>query len=475
MRSILVIDDDKELNDTIREVIVASGKLPVRVDGALFLKDGLKLASENSYDLIFLDIKMPDGNSFDHISYFKGLPDAPEIIIITGGDETDGALLAMKWGVWDYLEKPFRIEELILAMKRALDFRKEKNAISQNDPLRRNGIVGQSPLIREALSNVARISRSDAPVLIQGETGTGKELFAFAIHDNSARRNSPYIVVDCATLPETLVESILFGHVKGSFTGANSSSEGLIKGAHRGTLFLDEVGELTPALQKRLLRVIQEKRFRPIGQKEEVESDFRLVAATNRNLQEMVKRGEFREDLYFRIKSLQIELPPLRERKDDLRELAEYLLKKISARSESPPAILTFEFLECLRYYSWPGNIRELAQVLENAVSLTGPGGKLYPVFLPAEIRYQMTRFLAEKRKETAFEESEDAKGNDPFPDYKEFRNQTLKEAEYQYFHNLLEHTERDIGRACQISGLSRARLYEQLKKAGITGKDQQV
>lgn len=474
MRRVLVIDDDKNLNETLKEVIERSDSERIQVDSVFFLKEGLRLASEQSYDIVFLDVAMPDGNSLEQLPFLKNLPHAPEIVIITGGIESDGARIAMKWGIWDYLEKPFRIEELILTMRRAFDYRKEKFESSRKEILKNDKIIGHSSILMETLRQVALVGHSDASVLISGETGTGKELFAHAIHENSQRKEGPYVVVDCASIPESLAESLLFGHRKGAFTGAEQTTEGLVPSANRGTLFLDEIGELPLSLQKVLLRVLQEKRFRPVGQKEENSSDFRLVAATNRNLPAMVEQGLFREDLFFRLKSHMIELPPLRERKEDLQELSHHFLKRIASRTSTVAATLTFEFLEYLKLYDWPGNVRELSQLMEKVVSIAGPGHKLFPIYLPPEIRYHAARILAERRKEVNIPGPKNMIEDSTFPIYREFREQTLIEAERHYFRDLLDIAEGNISNACKISGLSRARLYQQLRKVGLTGKSKE-
>lgn len=472
MSAVLVIDDDAALNEAIRRI--AQAITGDRVDGALLLKEGQQLALQNDYDVIFLDLRMPDGNSLDHLGFFKALPSGPEVIIITGMTEADGAETAMKLGVWDYLEKPFRNEELVLTMQRALGYRKEKTENQTRSVLIRDDIIGHSPSMLEVLRQVALASSTDAAVLIAGETGTGKELFSQAIHKNSSRSQGPFVVVDCAALPEALAESLLFGHRKGSFTGAEHASEGLVRGAHRGTLFLDEVGELPLSLQKTFLRVLQEKRFRPIGEKEEVTSDFRLIAATNRDLDDMVQKGLFRQDLLFRLKSLVVDLPALRNRREDLQDLALHFLQRIARRTSSPPPSLTFEFMECLSLYDWPGNVREFAQVMEKVSIAAGPGRTLFPIYLPHEIRGQAARRMAERRKESVsiVEENVVPVASTPFLCYKEFREHTLGEAERQYFSDLMALTGRDIPEACRVSGLSRTRLYEQLRKVGLTREE---
>jgi len=330
--------------------------------------------------------------------------------------------------------------------------------------LDRSGIVGESPRIKTCLDLVAQVAGTDATVLITGETGTGKELFASAIHRNSPRGNQPFVVVDCAALPETIVESMLFGHEKGAFTGADRTREGLIKQAHGGTLFLDEVGELPLQVQKAFLRVLQERRFRPIGSKSEVESDFRLVSGTNRDLQKMVEEGSFRSDLLFRIRSFTIELPPLRERPRDIKDLAMHYLANLCERYSLGLKGFSPDFLEALLAYHWPGNVRELFHALERALAVARDEPTLFPIHLPDSIRIHLAAMLLSKKTAPGPPRAETSLRPESILPFKEFR-ETM---DRQYLTHLISHTGRNIKEACRISGLSRSRLYELLKEYNI-------
>ena len=287
---------------------------------------------------------------------------------MTGYGDPDGAELAIKHGAWDYIQKPSTMDAMTLPLVRALQYREEKKASKAMMILKREGIIGNSPKIRACLDLLTQVASSNANVLVTGETGTGKELFAVAIHKNSSRADKNFVVVDCTALPENLVESILFGHEKGAYTGADRAKDGLILQADGGTLFLDEVGELPLPIQKSFLRALQERKFRPVGGKEEIKSDFRLIAASNRNLDDMVRQGNFREDLLFRLRSFSIELPPLRERPEDIKDLAAYYTEVLCKRYEIETKEFSPEFFDVLTSYPWPGNVRELINALERAL-----------------------------------------------------------------------------------------------------------
>jgi two-component system NtrC family response regulator len=305
---------------------------------------------------------------------------------------------------------------------------------------------------------LAQAAGSQSNVLIFGETGTGKELFARAIHNNSRSAEKNFVVVDCGSIPENLIGSILFGYEKGAFTGAERSREGLIKQAHEGTLFLDEVGELPLNDQKAFLRVLQERSFRPLGGKQEVKSDFRLVAATNRDLEEMVRLGRFREDLLFRLRTLTMELPPLRERSEDIMDLLLYFLRKLSKPAGKEIKSFSPEFLETLLNYPWPGNVREMIGAIEAAIHKSGNEAILFPFHLPPYIRIRMAQQgLQEKKGPEKPSEAIPTSLTDL---------QTLRETlEKEYLEELLAQTSGNINKACQISGVSRSRLYALLKK----------
>jgi len=310
MAKILIIDDDQMICKSLSRIFQDMGH---EVLYALTLKQGVKEAKSGDFDIVFLDVKLPDGNGLKHLPVIREVPSLPEIIIITGHANPDSAELAIRNHAWDYIRKPASIDVVTLVLTRALQYREEKKAGKSAVTLKsikREGIIGSSPGIINCLDLVARAAGSNANILISGETGTGKELFAWAVHANSFRAEENFVAVDCTSLPKTLIENLLFGHAKGAFTGADKKEDGLVKHADGGTLFLDEIGELPLTTQKTFLRVLQERQFRPLGNTREIKSDFRLVSASNRNLGETAKLGKFRKDLLYRLRSITIHLPP---------------------------------------------------------------------------------------------------------------------------------------------------------------------
>lgn len=462
MANILVIDDDEMICEALDDLFTPMGH---KVAYALRLKDGLKKASSEFFDLVFLDVRLPDGNGLKAIPEIREAPSSPEVIIITGEGDPDGAELAIKSGSWDYIQKPVSAEAVKLPLIRVLQYRAEKTTEKPTVVLKQEGIIGNSPQMRRCIDLVAKAVHTDIAVLITGETGTGKELFARAIHDNSQRAAKAFVVVDCAALPETLVESMLFGYEKGAFTGAEKSYEGLIKEAHEGTLFLDEVGELPMPVQSSFLRVLQEHRFRPLGGRQEVKSNFRLIAATNRDLDQMVRERRFRKDLLFRLRSGVIDLPPLRKRSKDIRDLAFYYITNFCDRYGIGTKGFSPEFLEALTTYSWPGNVRELINAIDRALSIARDEHTLFPIHLPTHIRTQLARAsVASKYPNKSYSEK-DSEISAPHPNFREFIETTGR----KYIEDLLSFTEGDIKEVCRISGLSRGHLYRLLKKHDIT------
>jgi len=329
MDQILIIDDNEQLCQTLVKLVDRLGMSAVY---ETTLQQGLEKALSGNYDIVFLDINLPDGCGLDIIRELRSLPFPPEIIIITGHSDDDGAEIAIQNGAWDYIEKSASMQNIRLSLSRAIQYRKQKKERPSHVALKRDAIIGASIQIVDCLDEAAYAANCDNPTLITGETGTGKELFAKAIHENSRQSAGNFVVVDCAALPEHLVESILFGHKKGSFTGSIENHEGLIRQADAGTLFLDEVGEMPLGIQKKFLRVLQEKRFRPVGCETEMHSNFRLICATHRNLEDMVANGLFRQDLYYRIRTICIALPPLRDRPKDIPCLALHRIGQASIR-----------------------------------------------------------------------------------------------------------------------------------------------
>lgn len=468
MPNILIIDDDDMMCTTLTTLVERKGHT---ASSCMTLKEGIAAANQQDFDVVFLDVKMPDGNGLDALPKIEASPSSPEVIIMTGFGDASGAELAIKSGAWDYIEKGFSVKEITLSLERALQYRHEKKEVHQarkSATLKRDNIIGSSVSLKACLDLIAQSAESDANVFITGETGTGKELFARAVHENSRRSKENFVVVDCTSLPETLVESLLFGHEKGSFTGADKAQDGLVRQANKGTLFLDEVGELPMSLQKAFLRVLQEHRFRPLGSNREVESDFRLVAATNRDLDEMVKQGTFRSDLLFRLRSFIIELPPLRERREDIKDLARFHIDRFCDRYGLPPKGLSPDFLDTLSNYSWPGNVREFVNMIDRTLATARFEQTLFPKHLPSEIRVQVAQSSLEHGSQTDTPQVA-PQPIQRLPKLQEFRDSVYAQAENQYLQDLMEISGKDIPEACRISGLSQSRLYALLKKYSIS------
>jgi two-component system NtrC family response regulator len=470
MGTIAIIDDDAVFRVLLAEHCRHLGHTTTT---ASCLQEGKDLLDEQAVDLVFLDVSLPDGNGLELLPFIQGLASSPEVIIITGMGDANGAELAIKNGAWDYLQKPLVRQEILLHIRRALEYHEKKQQRTPQVSLKRDEIVGRSKAICACLDQVAHCAATETGVLITGETGTGKELFARAIHANSARAKGPFVVVDCTSLPENLVESILFGHVKGAFTGADSDRKGLVEQADGGTLFLDEAGELPLETQKSFLRVLQERVFRPVGKDREQKSNFRLVAATNRDLKAMVDAGLFRGDLYFRLNTFNIHLPPLREREKDIERLVMSFVFTLCRRNRLPIKGVVPETLEVLSAYPWPGNVRELENTLEKAILADPNDPVLYPIHLPPEIRlYRIcTRVHGKSGPEGASNHL--TVPSLAFPEtlvpFKEYRRRLTLDIEKHYLQRLLAETRGDIVQACVVSGLSRSRLYDLLKAHGLT------
>lgn len=424
--------------------------------------DGMALINSQEFDVVFLDVRLPDGNGLEVLPRIRRTPANPEVIILTGLGDPDGAELAIKNGAWDYIEKPASLDKMKLPLMRALEFRSERAATRAPKVLNRGGIVGDSPPMSASLAILAQAAASDANVLIIGETGTGKELFARAIHINSARAAKSFVVVDCAALPETLVESLLFGHVKGSFTGADKRQLGLIEQADGGTLFLDEIGELPLSLQRSFLRVIQERRFRPIGADREIESDFRLICATNRNLEAMIREERFRGDLFFRLRAFLLELPALRDHVEDIPQLVSHHIGKLCERYKTKTKACAPDLLEALAAHRWPGNVRELVNALDRTLASAGEEPVLFSYHLPTYLRIELARASVGKGNQTPVQE---ARAVGQVGTLKVVRDLAVDRAEKSYLEDLMRFTAGNVKKACKVSGLSRGRLYALMKK----------
>ncbi len=463
MVKVLIIDDDPKICLFFSKLLQQMGH---EFYVANTINEGLKLSSNKTIDLVLLDLELPDGNGLQILPDLIKASSEPEVIIITGTGDVRGAEMAFKYGAWDYVQKPFLLDEVSLPITRALQYRKEKQATLPPMPLIRSNIVGESDAIQKCLEDVARASTTDASVLITGETGTGKELFARAIHENSKRVSKPFIAVDCGALPETLVESTLFGHEKGAFTGAQKKQDGLIAQADGGTLMLDEVGDLPLSVQKTFLRTLQERCVRPVGGESEKPVDFRLVAATNLDLDQMVKDTLFREDLLFRIRAMGIKLPPLREREKDIEEIIIKKVYELAQRYNIETKAISPEFFQTLAAHHWPGNIRELINVLEYVLASGGQDPTLFPKHLPPEYRTVRLDFDPVKGTKSGQKSIEKLDHINELPTLNEYRNKIEK----NYLKMLLNKVKEDREEASRISGISQSRLYGLLKKHNLPG-----
>lgn len=385
---ILVIDDEKLIRWTLEDVLRREGYVVISAESG---EAGLKLVEEQNPDLILLDLRLPGMDGMAVLERVKEIEPDPLVIILTAHGTVESAVEAMSKGAFNYLNKPFDVEETKVIIRKALETRNLKREVIQ---LRRehkerfglDDIVGVSDAVGEVLDLVKRIARSGATtVLIQGDSGTGKELVAKAIHHQSARADRPFMTINCTALPETLVESELFGHEKGAFTDAKQSKKGLLELANGGTALLDEIGDMHPPAQAKLLRVIEEKNFKRVGGTRDIHVDVRIIATTNRDLSHQVSEGTFREDLYYRLKVLPIFIPPLRERPEDVLPLAKYFVERYQKEFRRRVTGFSSEAENCLRKYRWPGNVRELRNAVERAMIL-GSGEIITPDHLPKEV-----------------------------------------------------------------------------------------
>src|SRR5271163_103449 len=375
--SVLIVDDEKHTREGLKQALSESYDVAM----AASADEAFNLMDSQAFDVILTDLRMPGKSGLKVIDKALALPNKPAVLMMTAYGNVDTAVEAMKRGAVDFLTKPVNIERLDVLIKRALKTKTLEVEVQQlherlDEKFDLNGIVGDSPLLKDVIERVKKVAQSKATILIEGESGTGKELIAQAIHQSSPRSHGPFVAVHCAALSETLLESELFGHERGSFTGATERRIGRFESADGGTLFLDEIGEISGSIQVKLLRFLETKSIDRVGGTKTVELDVRLVTATNRNLERLVREGKFREDLYFRLDVVRFVMPALRERKEDIPALLAHFIKIFSAENGVPPIEIEPGAMKTLKAYPWPGNIRELRNFCENAVVLR-KGGKL--------------------------------------------------------------------------------------------------
>lgn len=444
---VLVVDDDQRNREMLAEALTQAG---FEVDIACDSMEALSKADAVTYDAVLSDIRMTPISGLDLLDSFrKAMPEIP-IVLLTAFGSVDTAIQAMKQGAFDYIAKPVNLDELVLTVKRAVEHRRlvEDNRVLQrafSERPRAASLIGQSKKMVEVFKLVGKVSCSRTVVLIQGESGTGKELIARAIHDNSPRATHRFVAVNCSAIPDSLLESELFGHTKGSFTGAHTMRRGLLEEASGGTFFLDEAGDLTPAGQAKLLRVLQEGEIRRVGSNESIRVDLRIIAASRRNLADLVATGRFREDLLYRLNTVTVLLPPLRERPEDIPLLAEFFLARYGDLKEVPVTSFSSTAMSGLVEYSWPGNVRELEHVVERAVALASHA-ILSIDDLPPEV----------------------VRKNGGNSDHAEMFPGTLKALQKEQVLKMLESTHGNKERAARLLGISRRTLYRLLDRYGL-------
>ena len=447
MPKVLICEDDRVARELLAEILRAEGHVVEAVGSG---DEAVARVLPDRYDLVISDVRLGDGaGGMDVLSAFrKSAPDTPVILITAFGDIT-GAMAAIQAGAHDYVSKPFNVGDLTQTVRRAL----ERSRLAEEERAKKGQqgatvtrleeIVGRSPAMLEVYKLVARVAATQSTVLVIGESGTGKELVARAIHNNSPRRAGPFVAVNCTALTESLLESELFGHLKGAFTGAVEKKRGLFEEAQGGTLFLDEIGDVSGKMQAQLLRVLQEGEIRRVGGGEPIEVDARVVAATNRDLEEEVRAGRFREDLFFRINVVTVRLPPLRERRSDIKILAEHFLKKYAAREKRELLGVAPEAMVALERYGWPGNVRELENAIERSLALSKDGA-LLASDLPPEIA---------------------GGASAPVPQNLIDDRPPLAELERRYIELILRETGGNKKRTAEILGIDRRTLYRTLER----------
>lgn len=438
METVLIVDDNEDLRWTLSNILKDEGYEAIAVgDG----EQGIEEVKKRSPDLVLLDIRLPGMDGIKSLEEMRKIDNGLIIIMLTAYGDVKGAVKAMKLGAYDYLAKPFDNEEMLLTIKRALQTQKLKERVIDLEARLEEiyqPLIGNSPAMQKIHKLIEQVGAYDTPVLLEGETGTGKELVAHLIHQNSPRRDESFVVVDCASLPESLVESELFGYEKGAFTGADTRKLGRFELAEKGTLFLDEIGNLSPSTQAKILRALEQKEVQHLGGKKPIKVDARFIAATNQDLKKAVKRGVFRSDLYHRLNTFVITLPPLREKREDILLLSECFLKEFNKKLGKRIESFSSEVIEIFLEYSWPGNVRELKNSIEHGVILADK--VILPEDLPAFLRREG----------------------------KEKENENLKEKEKEIIKKILIETNWKRKKSAEILGISRKTLYNKIKKYNL-------
>ena len=442
---VLVVDDDLEMGRLIADVLQEDGFFVTIMGDSL---EASKILKKEDFDVIVTDLKMKGLKGLDLLEEVKRVAPLTPVIIITAFGTIESAIQAMKIGAYDYITKPFQMDELVLTVKKALENRLLKREVARlkkevESRYQFHHLIGKSPSMQRIYDFVERISGSSSNVLITGESGTGKELVAKAIHYNGTRKEGPFIAVNCAAIPETLLESELFGYKKGAFTDAKTDKKGLIFEANEGTLFLDEVTEMPPTLQAKLLRVIEQREVRPLGDTNSYPVDARVISTSNRDIKSLIQGGQFREDLFYRLKVIDIELPPLRERREDIPLLVQHFLNKFGQDSKKNISGISEDALRILLNYSWPGNVRELENVIQRAITLS-QNEEILPEDLPTPLMEEAGENVIEKGLREKY---------------------TIEQLEKEYIKRVLIEVGGNKSKAAEILGLDRKTLYRKIKE----------
>jgi two-component system response regulator AtoC len=449
--NVLIVDDDESMRFFLTEAITKRGYQALAVDSA---EAGIEAVREKSFDLIIMDVRLPGMTGVEAIPHIREIDNEAVIIVMTAYGSKELALDAMRAGAYDFFTKPFKMDEMNIVIKRALEKRSLRRAVKKlEDRLRKQysfeNIVGSSGAMQEVFELIQKVVQTDVTVLICGESGTGKELIAQAIHQHSRRKDKPFVKLNCVAIPEGLLESELFGHEKGSFTGAVQRKSGKFELANTGTIFLDEIGDMSLATQAKILRVLQEKEFELVGGTEPVQVDVRVIAATNKDLANAVQEGQFREDLYFRLNVFSIVVPPLRDRKEDIPLLVEHFLREATDQMPRSVTGVSKDTTDLLMMYHWPGNVRELENCVRRAVVMSDDD-LITPKCLPMHIQS-----IAEKPRYT-------------LPDEVESLDDTLADVEKQIIVDTLHTTGGVQSKAARLLAISERSLWHRVKKLNI-------
>lgn len=465
----LIVDDESELRKTVS--LVLKNQMPdieFIIEEAVDGLEALKKTSENDYDLVIMDVKMPQMDGLTALEKIKENDPQTFVVIMTAHSNLQDAILAIKNGAYDYLEKPVQPEKLKTIVRKCLEAKEMVSSLALSNPIFDDDIdtefVGQSKKMKEVFSLIYKLCKVDTTVLVRGENGTGKELVAKAIHYNSPRKDGPFIAINCGAIPDNLMESELFGHEKGAFTGAIERKIGQFQNANNGTLFLDEIGELKPEMQVKLLRVLQEKKFIPVGSSREVKTNARIIAATNRNLEKMMHENLFREDLFYRLNVMPIFLAPLRERADDIFSLTQYFIKKFTKTHNSPIQNISPKALDLLKKHKWPGNIRELENLIERAF-IVESSSLITVESLPEHIQ-ELESKPSPSYGQTHLSDSHISE--DSSLDFDAFRENSEKE----FIINALKANKGKINQTVAHANIPKNTLLRKIKKYGINVKD---